>query len=72
MTEPVELSRTLEYRGYLLVICKTAKQWHVFVLPPDAKVPQDSVALLKGWQEDEVLSRAHIRVNDILALRHPK
>jgi hypothetical protein len=27
---------------------------------------------LKGWQEEEVISRARIRVDDILELRHPR
>jgi hypothetical protein len=68
MTRPLEFSRTVEYRGCSLEISKPGKQWHVLIIPTHSVTPQDSRVLLKGWEEDEVLRRARVRVDDILEL----
>jgi hypothetical protein len=72
MTDPTAYSRSLEYRGFTLVVTRLPKQWQVTLIPnsPEDLTPEPERLL--GWQEDEVLSRARIRVNDLLELRQPR
>jgi hypothetical protein len=66
--DPEPLSRTVEYRGQLLVIRRLTKQWEIEITTtPTCPDPQ----ILKGWNEDEVLKRAKMRVDGILERRNP-
>jgi hypothetical protein len=72
MTDPTAYSRSLEYRGFTLVVTRLPKQWQVTLIPNRPEDLTLEPERLLGWQEDEVLSRARIRVNDLLELRHPR
>jgi hypothetical protein len=68
MVDPEPLSRTLEYRGRWLRVSRTDKQWPVEIVatPSDSDSP-----VLRGWDEEEVLRRAKLRVDDMHERRHP-
>ena len=68
MVDPEPLSRTLEYRGRWLRVSRLAKQWQIEIAPTSDT--SDS-QILKGWDEEEVLKRAKIRIDDMLEHRHP-
>jgi hypothetical protein len=68
MVNPEPLSRTLEYRGRSLRVSRTDKQWLVEIVATSAD-PDSQV--LRGWDEEEVLRRAKLRVDDMHERRHP-
>jgi hypothetical protein len=72
MTDATEFSRTLEYRGFSLVITRLPKQWQVAIVSLHSANKAPEIELLKGWEELEVLHRARVRVDDLLELRRPR
>jgi hypothetical protein len=68
MAGPEPHIRNIGYRGHWLRVSRLARQWQIEIAPTlNAPDPQ----ILKGWNEDEVLKRAKIRVDDMLERRHP-
>jgi hypothetical protein len=44
-----------------------AKQWQIEISPTINSIESP---ILKGWDEDEVLKRAKLRIDDLLEHRH--
>jgi len=68
MVDPEPLSKTLEYRGRWLRVSRRAKQWLIEITPTGDAIDAE---ILKGWDEEELLKRAKIRIDDMLERRHP-
>ena len=68
MTDAEPFVRRIDYRGHWLRVSRLAKQWQIEIAPtPKAPDPQ----ILKGWNEEEVLKRAKVRVDDMLEQQRP-
>lgn len=61
--------RNIPYRGYLLQLIQQHPQWHVVIASkqPDLPDPAPGQQTVRGWDREEVLIRAKLRVDDIIA-----
>jgi hypothetical protein len=66
MTDPTPITRKFVYRGHTLAISGPGVQWLIEI---KQLLPHEGVQILKGWDEDEVLKRAKLRVDDLLEMR---
>jgi hypothetical protein len=67
MADPENLARNIGYRGHWLRVSRLAKQWQIEIAPTPSN---PNAQILKGWDEDEILRRAKIRVDDMLEGGH--
>ena len=64
---PPTLRPGIAYRGYSLQILHKPPQYQVVIAPMLMATPELSVEkrVVKGWNEDEVVKRAKLRVDDV-------
>jgi hypothetical protein len=68
MSFPDRLPPNISYRGYSLQLMHRPPQWQVVIAPMLAERPELSTEkrLVRGWNEDEVVKRAKVRVDDMM------
>jgi hypothetical protein len=73
MTGPMIHLRNIDYRGYSLQIVHRPPQWLCTILSTSADLPSlpGEKETVRGWDQEEVASRAKSRVDDLLEHRHP-
>jgi hypothetical protein len=65
MARSDDLRETVEYRGYSLQVTHAPPQWQVLigmVLEDRPKLPPGK-QIVKGWNEEETLKRAKMRID---------
>jgi hypothetical protein len=65
MTEPSIRREAAEYRGYSLQVTFDRPQWQVIIAPLLLDRPQLAAGkqTVKGWDEDETVKRAKMRID---------
>ncbi len=65
---PVDI---IEYRNYALTVTQDLLQWRVVIFSTKSDVPEMPLEkqIVRGWEREEVLARAKIRVDDRLEFR---
>ena len=71
MSGPQIHARNLKYRNYLLQIVRQDVQWTVQITPTQKGLPllAEKKRTVRGWDQDEVVSRTKSRVDDLLEHR---
>jgi hypothetical protein len=71
MPGPQIHARNLKYRNYLLQVVRQDVQWTVQISPTQEGLPSlaEKKGTVRGWDQDEVVSRAKSRVDDLLEHR---
>jgi hypothetical protein len=66
------LPPNISYRGYSLRLMHKPPQWQVSIAPMLQDLPELSIEkqIVRGWNEDEVVKRAKVRVDDLMGARH--
>jgi hypothetical protein len=69
MTNPQMHLRNIPYRGYSLQLMQQHPQWHVLIASTQAGLPDPAPEkqTVRGWDREEVVNRAKMRVDDIIA-----
>jgi hypothetical protein len=68
MILPDSLPPNISYRGYSLQLVHKPPQWQVVIAPMLNERPALAVEkqIVRGWNEDEVVKRAKVRVDDMM------
>jgi hypothetical protein len=68
MDNPDTLPANIPYRGYSLQILHKPPQYQVVIAPMLREMPELSAEkrIVRGWNEEEVVKRAKIRVDDVI------
>ena len=71
MPGPQIHAHNLKYRNYLLQVVRQDVQWTVQITPTREGLPSlaEKKGTVRGWNQDEVVSRAKSRVDDLLEHR---
>jgi hypothetical protein len=72
MTTPNTLSSNVSYRGYSLQAIYAPPQWQVLIASMLQNIPElpAEKRIVRGWNEQEVMERAKVRIDDIIERRH--
>ena len=72
MTMPVRPN--VPYRGYSLQVIHAPPQWQVLIASMLQEMPELSAEtrIVRGWNEEDVMKRAKVRVDDLIVSRHSK
>ena len=68
MIFPDSLPPNISYRGYSLQLMHKPPQWQVVIAPMLTERPELATEkrIVRGWNEDEVVKRAKVRVDDMM------
>ena len=67
MDSPAALRPSIAYRGYSLQIIHKPPQYQVVIAPMLRELAELTAEkrIVRGWNEDEVVTRAKLRVDDV-------